>query len=286
MKIALFADVHANLFALQAIIQDIESWKPDFVVMGGDLVNRGPRPAECLELIQEKQAAKSWQLVRGNHEDYVIKQNSPEAAQRGPSFDVHRASYWTYQKLNCDVQPLIDMPFAIEIPGPQGEEIRFVHASMLGNREGIYPETSDKELGPRIGEPKSVPAVLGVGHTHRPLIRSLKGTLVVNAGSAGLPFDGDVRPSYARLTCQNDAWTAEIVRVDYDLAEAEKDFYRSGYVREAGPLVELVLIELREARSQLFGWAIRHQERALRGEITMEESVRECLLRQGYACDF
>ena len=53
MKIAIIADPHANYFALQATIDHVESWKPDAVVVVGDLVNRGPRPSECLHLVLE-----------------------------------------------------------------------------------------------------------------------------------------------------------------------------------------------------------------------------------------
>jgi diadenosine tetraphosphatase ApaH/serine/threonine PP2A family protein phosphatase len=120
-------------------------------------------------------------------------------------------------------------------------------------------------------------AVFGVGHTHQALIRRLNGTLVVNAGSVGLPFDGDTRTGYAQLTWQRGAWQAEIVRLPYDLARAERDFYESGYLEEAGPLVQLVQIELRQAHSQLGHWADRYQARALNGEITMEDSVRQYL---------
>jgi hypothetical protein len=49
----------------------------------------------------------------------------------------------------------------------------------------------------------------------------------------------------------------------------------------AGPLAELVIVELRQARSLLFHWALTYQDRALAGEISMEASVREFLLSLG-----
>jgi hypothetical protein len=116
------------------------------------------------------------------------------------------------------------------------------------------------------------------------LIRKLDGVLVVNAGSAGLPFDEDTRPAYARLTWSpglrsNGAggWSAEIIRLDYDLAAAERDFHLTGYLEEAGPLIRLVQRELLTARSHLYTWALHYQEAASRGQITLEESVRRHL---------
>lgn len=280
MRIAVLTDIHANFVALQAVSAQIEAWGPDQVFMAGDLVNRGPRPAECLRFVQEKMQSEGWRWVRGNHEDYVISQARQDAPHQGPHFEVHKASYWTYQQLGCDVSALESMPFQQSLLDPLGNEVRIVHASMRGLRDGIYPETSDSALAGKIrgnssSPPGAPPAVFCVGHTHRPLVRRLDSTLVVNAGSAGLPFDGDTRPAYAQLTYQNGEWQAEIVRVAYDLQAAERDFYTSGYLPDAGPLVDLVLVELREARSQLYNWSIRYQDRAWRGEITMADSVKE-----------
>lgn len=282
MKIAVFSDIHANLAALEAVIEDINSWQPDQVIMAGDLVNRGPRPAECLALFQEWQRTNGWLAIRGNHEDYVIKQSEEAGQDFGPAFEVHRASYWTYTRLGRNVSVLKGMPFQVSLPGPDGREIRFVHASMVHNRDGIYPETNSRELKIKIGLPDQTnngtgPSLFAVGHTHRPLIRRLNGTLVVNAGSAGLPFDGDPRPSYARIWWEDYTWQARIIRVEYDHLRAQQDFFDSGYMDQAGPLTRLVLIELKEAHSMLFGWAWRYQAKALAGEITMEESVNQYL---------
>ncbi len=274
MKIAVLADVHANFPALQAVTEHIDAWQPDVVVVAGDLVNRGPRPAECLDLVLERQRSQGWLLVRGNHEDYVIHQTKPGAPRSGPVFEVHRASFWTCQQLDYQVAPLIAMPLQQLVADPVGGQVRIVHGSMLGNRDGIYPETPDRDLELKIAPP---PSLLVVGHTHLALVRRLNSTLVVNAGSAGLPFDGDTRVAYAQLTWQSDEWKARIIRVDYDLAQAESDFYETGFSQEAGPLVKLVQIELRQARSMLGGWVNRYQTRALAGKIGMEESVVEFL---------
>ncbi len=281
MKIAVIADPHANFIALQTVSAHIKAWGADQVVVLGDIVNRGPRPAECLNFVLDKAHSAGWLLVRGNHEDYVIKQARPDAPRDGPHAEVHRASRWTLHQLDGDIAPLLAMPFQQEFPAPDGRWLRFVHASMLGNRDGIYPETRDETLPAKLGLNTATPdrslAVFCAGHTHRPLARIFRNTLVVNAGSAGLPFDGDTRPSYAQLTWQHNQWCARIVRLDYDLARAEQDFYDNGYLEGGGPLVKLVQHELRTASSQLYYWAVRYQERAAAGDISMEESVRRHL---------
>lgn len=269
MKLAVLSDVHANWVALQAVAAHLAAWGPDQVVVAGDLVNRGSRPLECLRWVQEQQRLHGWLVTRGNHEDYVIAEARPHAAAEGPVFRTNLPSHWTLRRLNGNAAALEALPFQASLSAPDGKEVRITHASMLSLRQGIYPETGDAELAELIAPP---PAVLCVGHTHRPLIRQLNGTLVVNAGSAGLPFDGDTRPSYARLEWQG-GWKAEIVRVPYDLAAAERDLVESGYLEEAGPLVELVQLEMRQACSHLGQWSDRYQKACLSGEIGVRASV-------------
>ncbi len=277
MKIAVIADPHANFVALQSVCDHISRWQPDHVIVAGDLVNRGPRPSECLDYVLDRQQNAGWRLVRGNHEDYVIDQAVQQAGSIGPTSEVHRPSYWTYQQLGYDISALQAMPFQQSIFDPSGSELRFIHASMASNRDGIYPESRDREIKSKLklGALTSSRAlvVVCVGHTHRPFVRESNGLLLVNAGSSGLPFDGDHRPSYAQISPENGSWKARIVRVEYDLQQAEKDFYTTGYLDGGGPLVQLVQIELKTASSQLYYWAARYQELALAGQISVAESV-------------
>jgi predicted phosphodiesterase len=274
MKIAIIADIHANYIALEAIANHIDNWAPDQVVVAGDIINRGPRPYECLSLITARARTHGWLNLKGNHEDYVISQADPDAPRSGPEFEVHRASFWTFQKLLGNIQEINKLPFSHSLVDPDGHEIRFVHASMRGNRDGVYPDTPDHILQEQIGTP---PVLFGVGHTHIPLIRRLAKTLIVNVGSAGLPFDGNTNPSYARLVWSNGNWAAKIIRIDYDIQAASRDFYTSGYIDEAGPLSLVVIEELKQARSLLYHWAYKYQKPALKGEITMQQSVDEFL---------
>ncbi|RME96734.1 MAG: metallophosphoesterase, partial [Chloroflexi bacterium] len=227
MKIAVLADIHANFEALQTVAGHVERWQPDYVAVAGDVVNRGPRSPECLRFVQHKQHADGWQVVRGNHEDYVIQWDSPDAATSGPKFEIFKLAYWTFEQLNGNVDALRAMPFQLSLPAPDGSEFRVVHASMINNRTGIFPFTTDEKLRQKITAPNQPPpAVLAVGHTHIPLVRHIDGTLVVNAGSVGLPFDGDTRAAYAQLTWRQGRWAAKIIRLDYDRDRAEQDYVK------------------------------------------------------------
>jgi hypothetical protein len=120
-------------------------------------------------------------------------------------------------------------------------------------------------------------ALFCVGHTHRPLVRYIDNTLVVNVGAAGLPFDGDPRPSYAQLHWRHGKWQAKIIRLDYDRQAAERDFFNTGFLEGSGPLGQLILNELRTAQSRLYQWTAKYQKPVLTGEISMAASVREFL---------
>ncbi|MEA3334547.1 MAG: metallophosphoesterase family protein [Chloroflexota bacterium] len=275
MKLAVLSDIHANLRALERVLEDIDCWKPDAVVVAGDVVNRGPQPLACLQLILERQARDGWHLVRGNHEDYVIAQSKPDSPRSGPLGEIFRSSLWTYRQLNCDVQALEAMPFQQSLPTPNGHEVRITHASTRGNRDGIYPTTDDISLRKQIGRP--VVPLFVVGHTHWPLVRQVDETLVVNVGAAGLPFDGDQRVSYGQMTWHMNGWQARIVRLEYNLQLAERDFFDTGFLEDGGPLARLMRIELLEARSQLYQWAVAYQDAVMAGELTLAESVERVL---------
>jgi predicted phosphodiesterase len=244
--------------------------------MAGDVINRGPRPLECLRFVQAKEQTDGWQFVRGNHEDYVLDQARPDSPKDGPEFDIVRNAYWTYRELDGQVAALEAMPFQVAFSSPDAQEVRTVHASMRNNRDGIYRDTPDDALRQKIKPP---PAVLCVGHTHRPLIRQIDQTLVVNVGSVGMPFDGDGRAGYAQLTWHRGHWEAEIVRLEYDQVKAARDFVDTGFIVAAGPLAEIMYAEFQQSRSLIHRWLRDYESRVLAGEMSIADSVRDYLSR-------
>lgn len=277
MKIAILSDIHGNYPALTATIAHLDRWRPDLVVVAGDIVNRGPRSAECLSLIQEMQSRCGWRTVIGNHEEYVINQSAPDCPTTGPLGEIQRPSRWTFERLNRDVSVLRAMPYVIELPGPNSGDVRITHASMLGTRDGVYKTTPDHELIAKVGQPR--PALFCVGHTHQPLVREVDGVQVVNAGAVGLPFDGDWRASYAQTTWQAGGWRARIARLEYDRRRAEQDFYDTGFLEEGGALAQLILRELQLSIGLIYSWAKEFEKSVLDGELTLEQSVALFLAR-------
>lgn len=281
MKIAVLSDIHGNWPALQAVTADIEQWRPDLVVVNGDTVNRGPSNLACLQFVLRQQREVGWVVLRGNHEDYVLVSTNPEAAQSGPQFELRSFSEWTYNQIGADhAHDLAAMPDRFGIRAADGTMLMVMHASVLGNRVGIYPLTTAEELRCRIAPG---PAVFVTSHTHRVLTRHVDNTLVVNIGSAGLPFDEDVLVSYGRFTWTTAAgWQAEVRRLDYDRAQAEREMVTTGFLDEAGPFAPLILAELRIAQGLIGRWAHSYQEPFLQGEISLVESVNRFVEEGGY----
>ncbi len=324
MKIAVFADVHSNLDALETVLDHIDRWRPDRVLCAGDIINRGPNPRACTERVVRRAMAEDWGMICGNHERYVLKYGKGNLPDHGPEFEIIRHAKWTYDQLagqtgqagqadrtgqagpdspdrmdsagcpdspdspdrmdsaDCPDSPdspdspdglverLEALPFQWSMTDEAGNEFRMVHASMLGDRKGIFPDDTEAALREKIAP---APKVLVVGHTHRPLIRTVDDALVVNVGAVGAPFDRDPRAAYAQMTFESGAWKAEIIRLEYDRERAIAHFYESGYLEDSGDFARLILAEFREARSLIPGWYRDYAEQVMGGDLPLKASV-------------
>ena len=272
-KLAVLSDIHGNFAALQAVADHIDRWQPDAVVVAGDIVNRGPRSRDCLRFVLARAAEMGWQIIRGNHEEYVLGVVREPGAYPGLEGAVRENVGWTAWHLGDELALIDGLPAQISLQAPDGGEARVVHASMRHNRDNILHDTPDEILREQIAP---APPLICVGHTHRPLVRTIDTTLVVNAGSAGLPFDGDVRASYAQLSWQA-GWRATLARVDYDRDQTKHDYDATGFMRDSGPIAALIYDEFRTAHPRLSSWIARYKDAVLAGELTPADAVRDYL---------
>ncbi|MFO8037792.1 MAG: metallophosphoesterase [Anaerolineales bacterium] len=275
IKIALLADIHANFPALLSVSEELKRWNPDSVFVLGDAINRGPRPKACLQYLLQKRQEENWQMILGNHEAYVLQFEEEGIPRSGPRFDILQFVYWTYQKLSREeLQAIKNFPRHIDEKLPTGQHLRAVHASMAGLRAGIYPHTPPEKLRDMI---QPAPDILCVGHTHKPLIRTLDETKIVNAGSVGLPFDGNTRPSYAQIRATPKGVEIAVRRFDYDRDRAIQDFYETNFMEEGGPMVKIILQELLSAKPLINRWHREYEQKVLSGQCTLAESVEAFL---------
>lgn len=273
MKLVVFSDVQANLPALEETIEQIEAWRPDLVVMAGDLVNRGPDSLGCLRLFAEQRARHGWLPVNGNHEEWVLR-CGVEAPRSEGEQAIRRFTDWAWHQVAPHAELLRGWPDHLCLHPPGADAwVHVTHGTMASNRDGITPGVSDASLAGKLPEDA---ALFITGHTHRPHQRRIGSLDIVNVGSAGSPFDGDPRASLGRFTWQHGRWHSEIVRFDYDRARAARDFEDFGFL-DQGPLARLVFMEWERAALLMSGWRQRYERAVLDGTLPLEQSVTRYL---------
>jgi predicted phosphodiesterase len=263
MRFAVISDIHSNFPALQAVAKDLETVCPDFVWAAGDFINRGPQPREVLEFLLDKQ----WPLLRGNHEDYVIAQCEGFAPDDIRANPIWRPAQWTAEQLDRDDGAFRSLPLTTVFDAPSGNRvldnrILIAHGTPQTNSDGVFGKTTDDELRQMLGD--DPPSLFVCAHTHVSLIRQIDKTLVVNVGATGLPFNSDPRAQYGVFTWQNNAWNAELRKVEYDREQTYRAFKTGGFLEDGGPLARVIMHEVETASPHLGPW-VRHFADSVRG---------------------
>lgn len=267
-KIAILADIHGNVPALQATLSDIKAQQVDEVLVGGDLVGRGPQGSEVTKTIRER----GWSCVRGNHEDYLLSFRRGEVPA-----DWHEGSQWSALRWMAaelseqDISYIETLPFSVASPAVSG--LRLVHGSPTSHCEGLAPWSTDEELERHLaglGE-----CLLVCAHTHRPMCRRVRGGLVVNVGAVGLPFNGDRRAQYAILHHNGGDWQVEFRQVQYDLDRILAIYESSGFLAAGGVTAQLLRLELEHSAPFLVPFLKWAAARNLPAEAAQIESFLE-----------
>jgi predicted phosphodiesterase len=267
MRIAVLSDIHGNLPALEAVTSDLGRLNPDLVFVAGDFQNRGPNPREVTTFVHES----GWTILRGNHEDYVIRQCQDSQLDDPADYYHWLPARWTADLTRDSVEWVKGLPIATTLSGPDELTIVVAHGSPRSNDEGFFPATPESKAAEMIGQ--NPPALLCVGHSHLPLVRRIKGTLLVNVGSVGFPFDGDHRASYAIIDWGNDHWEVDIRRVEYSVSRVVKEFDRVNFYDGAGPLSYLIRRELESARPHLTPFQYLFGTEIRAGEVSISDAV-------------
>lgn len=227
MRIGFFSDIHGNVLALEAVLEDMRGAGVDALVCIGDLVAFGPRPREVLQRLN---GIENLVIVRGNTDRWLdlVRQKPVGPYEEEIVEKVRPALSWTIERLPDEaVTRLNDLPLAGMLDG-DGASLHVEHGSPGSDWVGIHPDTDDARLG-EIFEGFEVEG-FACGHTHKPLVRTSGRILVVNDGSVGFPHDGTPRPSWALVELGQGKVKAEIRRVDYDREAVKRDMDEVGMV--------------------------------------------------------
>jgi predicted phosphodiesterase len=222
VRLAVISDVHGNLTALEAVVDDISRRAIDRVVHGGDLALMGPRPGEVIDRIREL----GWPGVVGNTDELLWRPEA-HARQRDRAPQLHTLLRWLFDAYapftleqigEVRLAWLRDLPAELRI-----EEVTVVHAAPGDLWRAPMPDASDRDLDATY-RPLGTGAV-AYGHIHRPFRRAVGDLVIANAGSTGMPWDGDPRASYLLV----DGGRVEVIRVEYDVESEANEFRRRAH---------------------------------------------------------
>ncbi len=233
MKIGIFSDVHANLPALETVLEFLKG-KVDRYVCCGDIVGYGPHPNECIRKIEE---IGDVMCVAGNHDwavmglEDISKFNEYAAA----------AIKWTKGVLTDESRAfLLGLDYKLA-----GSSFIAVHGSLTDPIDQYVKTVSDYIPSMK----KQDRRILFTGHTHQPLyFRATSGVVdfgvfipgkkveilegskyLINVGSVGQPRDGDSRS--ACVVYDTEKMTAELHRLEYDIKSVQSDMEKAGLPR-------------------------------------------------------
>jgi len=233
MRYALISDIHANLPALEAVLDQVSrQQKVAATYHLGDLVGYAPWPNETISLLKGFRIAG----IAGNYDSTVATDYKHCGCRyEDPHQEAlsHLSYEWTRHHVSADAKRfLARLPFRIDLrprgghaPGPR---VILVHGTPTLNT--LYwtedrPDSFCLRMAEHAGASKG--DVICFGHTHLPWHREVEGIHFLNTGSVGRPKDGDWRAGYVVLDMGGEAPSVEFVRVEYDLKRAMEGIRRS-----------------------------------------------------------
>ncbi len=285
MRLAILADIHGNLPALEAVMTELERLQPDQVLVNGDLINAVPFSSEVIALVRRQ----NWVVVRGNHEFYYLDFGTPRAAPGSQDPERWGQLHWLVEKIMPDQAAYLGMlpdDRTLFLPGSQ--PLRVTHGVPGRNRVGFNNHQPEEAIASElhaVGED-----ILISAHTHVQVDRVVREHgdrsdaleydphlgggaegqavpsrrwRVINPGSVGLPLTGQpcahfamMQPTLDRAVCGG--WSAVFHQVQYDRRPALEAFTWSGMLAAGGVMSELFYWEVVTAKPEIirfYRWA-------------------------------
>ncbi len=227
MKFGILADIHANLEALRAVLEDAKELSCTHYAFLGDFVGYCADPKPCIDIVR----AMNSPCVRGNHDEYCVMEHRLD----GLNSSFAKVLQWTRNQLTQDdCRWLLNLPYT-----RQAENFTIVHATLARPEEWGYVFD---DLAAAASFPHQTTQICFFGHTHVP-VAFTSDTVVrggsytkfklepgkkyfVNPGSVGYPRDNDPRAAY--LIYDTDEGTVELRRLKYDTAATKKKIRAAG----------------------------------------------------------
>jgi len=183
MRVAAIYDIHGNLPALEAVLQDIRRARVDRIVVGGD-VFPGPMAREALDLLLGLEMPV--QFIQGNGDRVVLAQMRGNEPGEVP-IQFREGVRWNAAQLTSEHEQLLaSWPETVRIEIGGLGEVLFCHATPRNDTD-IFTRLTPEDRLLSIFQDLNVPLVI-CGHTHMQFDRTIGSVRVVNAGSVGMPY--------------------------------------------------------------------------------------------------
>jgi putative phosphoesterase len=222
MRVAALYDIHGNLPALEAVLEEVRRSEVDHVVVGGDVVP-GPMLEQTLRCLLDLDIPV--QFIQGNCEVAVLSEmtgTEPPEWYRTVPEQARQIVRWQAQQLQREQERLFaGWPRTLRVQIPGLGEVLFCHATPRDENEIFTRLTPEERLLP-VFEGLETSLVV-CGHTHMQFDRTIGSVRVVNAGSVGMPFG---EPGADWLLLGPDV---QLRHTDYDLASAAERIRATDY---------------------------------------------------------
>lgn len=214
MRIAVISDVHGNLEALKATLNNIEKRNVDKIICLGDTIAKGVHPKECIKLIRERCDV----VIRGNTDQYFSMEH--EDLERLPEAEQKRIKWNQSLITEEDRKYLLSLPFSYEFY-MSGSLIRLFHATPKVNNKAILNvdsiETKYQMFLPSENTcTQNIADIVIYGHIHHAYLDKIYNKTLINVGSVGNSFD-------VIRNVNRDSSVLETTKSNYLIIEGEYD---------------------------------------------------------------
>ena len=205
MELGVISDIHANLPAFEAVLDDMP--EVDELVCLGDIVGYNSFPGECVDLVLQECSY----VVQGNH-DRVVE--NPEEYSSNPQAEAG-LRYAEKDLEDGQIEYLLERPEQVEV-----DDFLAVHSHPENLDEYVFP-SDFSAVRPYLDDYKGI----FLGHTHLQAVEKFDDGVVLNPGSVGQPRDG-TEARYAVV--DTESLEAELYSTSYDIQETVQGIRDSG----------------------------------------------------------
>jgi predicted phosphodiesterase len=227
LRVAALYDIHGNVPALEAVLADVERAGVDLIVWGGD-VAAGPMPVETLARMREL----GGRCVSGNADRQMVEDFDADREPSDSDDEMMRTMLWSVAQVDRadrDYLAAFEPTVSLDIDGLG--PVLFCHGSPRSDDERITRATPPERLAPMLEDVAE--RVVVCGHTHQQFDLRAGEHRVLNAGSVGMPYEGQAAAFWLLLGPD-----VELRRTDYDVPAAVEAMRATGM-----PDVDKILLQ-------------------------------------------